>query len=1171
MERTLIYQGQIFNSIREFTTKYNLPYQQTVNRLNQGYTLDQIVRGEKKSDSQPNPRHIAVSYKGHEYRSLRQFCQEHGLKYTRIYNLRKQGLTIEQIIEQEGINITFPEDDISKAVKNDVYAISDMSIGIRKVYEDNPYCVLGIPCNATRVDALERRDKLEKLNRLGVASTFKSEYDLNRVEKPNRDLGHIQVVLNHIDKMEYRWIWYLKDDYIDLWDDEALFKTCDSSKFEYDQFLACYYNVMISDPFFSDVKRWKILFHLIDWFFDTPDIDVYRVLSKRISDAERARYNYHMVVNSFRENIKKPLMESIDSADGNMLLSIMTVIAECEGGIAKEIGEKVNNLVIRWVDRSLDELKSNMNIIESSKSLSTANSTDAAVIYRCLDRLARNDFGTAKQISEKLDVLYSEMVMDKFKSQFYNATIVLTAGGRKKDACRFDSMIYIYCSDKEKAEIKRVYPLEWLEIPDSEFTIEECRTIARRYEKSEDWKNGFKWMMKAAKRGDAASQNDIGVYFALGRGRSADSKEAVKWYERAANGGSAVAWGNLAVRYSLGLSPFAKNPKKAKECYIKAFIIDKTGGYDKKLDDNFPGWKQEPHPLLTFSEKDWQYKIRPFAEAGITVAQYWYGVLLYEGKNGCVEDKNAARRWFLKAAVYDHPSAILALILYYGIDAQEATTAKAMFNLGFSYGGKNGDQNQDLRFYWYYKAVVSGYKSAYNNLGVCYHDGAGVETDYEKANEYFLKAIEYENNSGALSNYGKDLFWGHGVNKDLEKAKDYLLKARKLGNKDAIKFLEDNFGIRSRGTFDFTDFTDQVIYNNGGLKIEFCGLKDGDGKIQFQFWVKNTSTTQYNIWLCNIVLDGKKIGSFKKIGNYAPNNERGYGTIELIGTLGETSSLIEFSIEVDNSDDKELFKTKRVRLEALMHEKELQFSLLDGTGNEPQALSLSDNTNEDDEDDADNYDFADDDFEDIMIYNNGKVRVDFGGLVVDNGKVYIKIWSKNISNKIYKIWLKEIVVDGERISGYEKVATCMPEGSWNSSIVLAKNVDVYDYYDIEFSAEIDDSNNKALDTSKRVKVYVDFPDKEIKAVINEHENSGEDDDKESGESDPLFVENSFCMKNNERNGLEIYFPDIPGNFIRAAMKEQGWRWHKSKGCWYARDNSERRILAKKITGKEVQG
>ena len=152
----------------------------------------------KKADPHTKSRYITVSYKGREYSSLRQFCREHDLKYSRIYMLQKQGYTIERIIEQEGIIIDFPENHKQIAIKNGLYVISAMPIGIRKVFEDNPYCVLGLPCNATRVDALERRDKFEKLNRLGAVSTFKSVYDLERIERPDRDLGHIQVVLNNM-------------------------------------------------------------------------------------------------------------------------------------------------------------------------------------------------------------------------------------------------------------------------------------------------------------------------------------------------------------------------------------------------------------------------------------------------------------------------------------------------------------------------------------------------------------------------------------------------------------------------------------------------------------------------------------------------------------------------------------------------------------------------------------------------------------------------------------------------------------------------------------------------------------------------------------------------------------------------------------------------------------
>jgi len=373
--------------------------------------------------------------------------------------------------------------------------------------------------------------------------------------------------------------------------------------------------------------------------------------------------------------------------------------------------------------------------------------------------------------------------------------------------------------------------------------------------------------------------------------------------------------------------------------------------------------------------------------------------------------------------------------------------------------------------------------------------------------------------------------------------------------------------------YDFADngFENIMVYDNGQIRVAFGGLVVDSEKVYIKIWSKNVSNKIYKIWLKEIVVDGERISGYEKIGTCIPSGSWNSNNVLAKNVDVYDYYDIEFTVEIDDNNNKALGTSKRVKVHVDFPDKEIKAILCEPVNDEEYDDDDSVNIDVDDNDDEDNYDFADDDFEDIMIYDNGQIRVDFGGLVVDNEKVYIKIWSKNISNKIYKIWLREIVVDGERISGYEKVGTCIPSGSWNSNNVLAKNVDVYDYYDIEFTAEIDDSNNKALDTSKRVKVHVDFPDREIKAVLSESVNDEEDDGEEAGDSDPLFVENSFCMRNNEHNGLEIYFPDIPESFIRAAMKEQGWRWHKSKGCWYARDNNERRILAKKITGKEVQG
>lgn len=42
------------------------------------------------------------------------------------------------------------------------------------------------------------------------------------------------------------------------------------------------------------------------------------------------------------------------------------------------------------------------------------------------------------------------------------------------------------------------------------------------------------------------------------------------------------------------------------------------------------------------------------------------------------------------------------------------------------------------------------------------------------------------------------------------------------------------------------------------------------------------------------------------------------------------------------------------------------------------------------------------------------------------------------------------------------------------------------------------------------------------------------------------------IKNEEHNGLEIYFGEKPSEEIRAALKEIKFRWHGVKKCWYGR-------------------
>lgn len=59
------------------------------------------------------------------------------------------------------------------------------------------------------------------------------------------------------------------------------------------------------------------------------------------------------------------------------------------------------------------------------------------------------------------------------------------------------------------------------------------------------------------------------------------------------------------------------------------------------------------------------------------------------------------------------------------------------------------------------------------------------------------------------------------------------------------------------------------------------------------------------------------------------------------------------------------------------------------------------------------------------------------------------------------------------------------------------------------------------------------------------------------------------VKNEEHNGLEIYFGEKPTEEIRAALKEIKFRWHGVKKCWYGRADREtvENILGGKISEK----
>ena len=109
------------------------------------------------------------------------------------------------------------------------------------------------------------------------------------------------------------------------------------------------------------------------------------------------------------------------------------------------------------------------------------------------------------------------------------------------------------------------------------------------------------------------------------------------------------------------------------------------------------------------------------------------------------------------------------------------------FDIGYSYDvGEGVEQDYEKAMEWYLKAAELGSSSAMKNIGLYYDDGKGVSQDYGKAMEWYLKAAEL-GNAGAMNNIGVLYEKGLGVEKDYSKAMEWYLKAAEKGDKYAME------------------------------------------------------------------------------------------------------------------------------------------------------------------------------------------------------------------------------------------------------------------------------------------------------------------------------------------------------------------------------------------------
>jgi TPR repeat protein len=231
-------------------------------------------------------------------------------------------------------------------------------------------------------------------------------------------------------------------------------------------------------------------------------------------------------------------------------------------------------------------------------------------------------------------------------------------------------------------------------------------------EKRGDYAEAVKWYRKAADRGYAEAQFNLGIMYEERRAPDLD-KEADANVSYALDLCEAEHWFRLAAEQG-----YAKAQSKL------GFLL-----YDPYFDAKAVEWAVERAVEAT----KW---LRLAADQGYAEAQYYLGQMYHTGQ-GVPQDYAEATKWFCLAADQGYAEAQLNLGMMYDEGRsvpQDYGEAEKWFRLAAEQG------NAKAQFNLAYRAAERGDPDARFNLGVMYAKGQGVPQDYMRAYMWFDRA-----------------------------------------------------------------------------------------------------------------------------------------------------------------------------------------------------------------------------------------------------------------------------------------------------------------------------------------------------------------------------------------------------------------------------------------------
>lgn len=256
--------------------------------------------------------------------------------------------------------------DIKSPRFYDYFTYSSNNNNIDNVLEnvcDNPYRILGIPCNASSIKVANAQDKIIRFNKLGVL--YSSDFDFLEIGEVLRETSDINNAVANTSNPINKLFWFCDKRYIKDFGSPEVFDEYFNSQnrvteIEYDCFLSNYVHIVLADPEFTISEHWEFLLKYVSEIMGlVEDVEYWDRLSQnRFSEDEKIAPL--LLAQLFADNILLPVFKLSKVSPGEEDISAclnLAKIVKKVGYTQKPFEELLSTLfdfLEEWVQRKID-------------------------------------------------------------------------------------------------------------------------------------------------------------------------------------------------------------------------------------------------------------------------------------------------------------------------------------------------------------------------------------------------------------------------------------------------------------------------------------------------------------------------------------------------------------------------------------------------------------------------------------------------------------------------------------------------------------------------------------------------------------------------------------------------------------------------------------------------